>query len=212
MIKSKNATSIVEAMVVMLIVVTATVGIYQVYLNSFKLQISTANRITGIQIAREWIEAMHNIRDTNAMLFSSDLANCWNTLNYSWSCIGNSWTTSDIWHATSYITYKDTDNRWKLTQKTTWTFWVWNYINDFRVQKDSLWFFTQSGWMTVWNFLPVYTREIRIDYVDTDIIVWPTSNDEKMKVSSIVRWSDSTKPWYHEIIFDTTLSNWRNKE
>lgn len=206
--KETKATSIIEAMVVMLIVVTSTVGIYQVYINSQKLQISTGNRITAIQIAREWIEIMHNIRDTNTMLFSADLSNCWNVLNYNGTCIWNITTTNDIGNNISYITYKDTDNKWKLIEKTTWSYTNATYRNDFLIKKDTLWFFTQSGWTV---FLPVYTRELLINYIeDTNWDSLTDSNDEKMKITSIVRWADSSKTWFYEIKFDTILSNWKN--
>lgn len=205
--KETKATSIIEAMVVMLIVVTSTVGIYQVYINSQKLQISTGNRITAIQIAREWIEIMHNIRDTNAMLFSADLSNCWNVLNYDGSCIWSIATTTDIWNNASYTAYKDTDNKWKLVSKSNaWGYTNSTYRNNFRVKKDTLWFFSQSG---VTDFMPVYTRELLINYINT---TWALvdSNDEKMNVSSIVRWSDSSKTWFYEIKLDTILSNWKS--
>lgn len=205
--KETKATSIIEAMVVMLIVVTSTVGIYQVYINSQKLQISTGNRITAIQIAREWIEIIHNIRDTNAMLFSADLSNCWNILNYNWTCIGSTTTTYDIKNNTSYIAYKDGDNKWKLTEKPTWSYTNATYRDDFRIKKDTQWFFSQSGWT---DFMPVYTRELSISYIDTNWAWWATSDDEKMNISSIVRWADSSKTWFYEIKLNTILSNWKN--
>lgn len=205
--KGIQATSIVEAMIVMLIVVTSTIGIYQVYINSQKLQISTGNRIAAIQIAREWIEVMNNIRDTNAMLFSADLKNCWNVLNYNGACIWNISTTNDIGNNTSYIAYKDTDNKWKLAVKPTWTYANATYRDDFRVRRDTLWFYSQSVWT---DFMPVYTRELLISYIDTALPAGPDSNDEKMNISSIVRWSDNSKDGFHEIKIDTILSNWKN--
>jgi len=82
MFLTKKATSIVEVMVIMLILVTWIVWMYKVYSESENLSTSTKNKITAIQIAREWIEAMKNIRDTNWILFSTNTENCWNTLNY----------------------------------------------------------------------------------------------------------------------------------
>jgi hypothetical protein len=44
-------------------------------------------KIQAIQIAREGIEAMTNIRDTNWKMLSTDNKNCWNTLNYDTNCV-----------------------------------------------------------------------------------------------------------------------------
>ena len=49
----------------------------------------TENKIKAINIAREGIEGMTNIRDTNWLRFSSDKINCWKVKDYSSSCIGN---------------------------------------------------------------------------------------------------------------------------
>ncbi len=49
----------------------------------------TQLRVQAINIAREGIEAVENIRDTNWLKFSSDIENCWKTFNYDHSCIGN---------------------------------------------------------------------------------------------------------------------------
>ncbi len=83
----KTATSIVEAMIVLLIVVTGTVGIFQILNASQHLADSTQRRIEAIQIARDGIEAMTNIRDTNWQLFAADRRNCWNSENYNQNCI-----------------------------------------------------------------------------------------------------------------------------
>jgi len=118
---NKNATSIVEAMVLMMIVVTWVTWMYKVYMSSVKLERSTNNKVIAINIAREWIEAMTNIRDTNWILFSSDTSNCWNTLNYESNCV---WDTSNlndilIW---SYKIYKNINDRWSLSWSinTSW--------------------------------------------------------------------------------------------
>jgi hypothetical protein len=69
---------------------------YNIYGSSIKLSNSTENKITAISIAREGIEAITNIRDTNNLLFKADLKNCWNVLNYNANCIGDNTTNNDI--------------------------------------------------------------------------------------------------------------------
>ena len=136
---TKKATSIVEAMIVMLVVVTWVVWMYNIYDKSTKLSNSTKHRIEAIEIAREWIEAMKNIRNTNWLLYPADNKNCWNSLNYNSSCVWNTWATTDI-SSWSYIIYSDNFNRWILAKKTTlWTYSSPSYRNAFSVNKDSNW-------------------------------------------------------------------------
>lgn len=206
---SKKATSIVEALIIMLIIVMWIVGMYNIFSRSKSLSISTWNRVKAIQIAREGLEAMTNIRNTNILLFSSDLKNCWNVLNYNINCIWDNNPTYDIIHNGSFKVYKDADNRWKLGNISVW----WDYTNSlyrnaFRVNIDSDWLYTQSGGTA---FAPLFTREIKISYEDTDGDANPTSNDEKMNVSSIVRWADSSSKVPYEVRLDLLLSNWKER-
>jgi hypothetical protein len=60
---------------------------YQIFTNSSHLSNSTTNKIQAIQIAKQGIEAVTNIRDTNWLRFSSDYPNCWNAYNYNNNCI-----------------------------------------------------------------------------------------------------------------------------
>lgn len=199
MILSKKWTSIVEALIVMLIVVTWVVWMYNIYNNSMRVSESSSNRVRAIAIAREWIEAMTNIRDTNWLLFSANNTNCWNTLNYDWSCI-----TADIEISSwSYMIYKNLNDRWYLSWITlNWNYSTWTYKNDFRIKLDNNWFYTQSGWT---NFLPWFTREIKISYA-----TWETSPYQKMNVESIVRWTDNARnSWNYEVKLSTLLTNWK---
>ena len=59
---------------------------YKIYTESVRLSDLTAQRLQAIQIAREGIEAVENIRNTNWILYSADYKNCWNTLNYNEAC------------------------------------------------------------------------------------------------------------------------------
>lgn len=200
----------------MTMVVAGLVGLFSIFSESQKLSHATKQRIEGIQIAREWIEAFENIRDTNWFLFSADLWNCWNTLNYNSSCFGDAWTTLDIQHNASYIITQDSDNRWILTEVTKTAandeFSDVGYRNDFRVRKDNSGFYTQSWGV---DFLPIFTRELLVEYIEDttnppDSII--NENDEKIRVTSIVQWNDGTTATGKRIELQTELSNWKNYE
>ncbi len=203
---NKKATSIVEAMILMMILVTWVTWMYNVYMSSVKLEKANSNKIIAINIAREWIEAMKNIRDTNWIIFSSDKDNCWNSLNYNALCVWDNTDTYDI-TSWSYKIYKNTENRWTLLWTTLSNYSVATYRNEHRVWIDSKGFYTQT-W-TVNNLTPLFTREIKISYPeDTN---WDTlfdSNDEKMEVRSLVQRRDSNSQAIHKVELVENLSNW----
>ena len=210
--KNTRATSIIESMVVMLIVVTGITGMYTIFSQSQRLANTTWNRIEAIQIAREWIEAFTNIRDTNWVLFAADYKNCWNTMNYNNSCIWDDTNTqgTDIGNNSRYTIYQDTTtNRWLLEARLGTNYSDTVYRNNFRVNKDANWLYTQSGWTTS---NPIFTREIQVQYIeDTNWAWWITSDDEKMRITSKVEWLDNSKSTPHTIELETILTNWKNK-
>jgi len=197
---SKKATSIAEAMIIILVVTVWIIWMYKIYTNSMKLSNSVNNKIQAIQIAKEWIEAFTNIRDTNWLIFSADYENCWNTYNYDNWCIWNL-SLSEIpnnWH---FKIYQDTDNRWKLW---TWTVSPYEYSNPvyrnyFKIWLDSNWFYTHS-WSITTEIKPIFTREIKTNYSGT----W------KIKITSLVKWVDSSSSNVHEVKLENMLSNWKD--
>lgn len=202
-----SATSIVEAMIVMLIIVTWVTWMYKLLSESNKLTVSVKNKIQAVQIARQWIEWFTNIRDTNWILFSSDYANCWNTYNYDSDCIWNDLEDTDIKSTDTYKIYLNNENRWELkedTWVTTFNYSDNDYRNFFKVWLDN-WIFTQSGWTV--DTKPLYTREIKVEYPNT----W-SSNESSLKITSVVQWSDSSSTVPYKLEIEQTLTNWKSKK
>lgn len=204
--KSKKATSVIEAIVVLLIIVTWVTWTYKIFNSSTHLSNSTKNKIQAIQIAKQGIEAFTNIRDTNWIRFSSDYKNCWNTdVTKLWTntCIWENNQTYDITSG-SYIIYRN-NNSWELKTKPINTYWVWNYNTDYRVWLNN-WIYTQT-W-TLDNLLPVFTREIKVSYLKADwVTAWTNSDEPKMKVISLVQWVDSSSSTPHKVELEQILSN-----
>lgn len=194
--KSQKATSILEAMIVLLIIVVWILWLYNIFNESQKLSNTTKNRIEAIEIAREWIEAMKNIRDTNWLMFGWDKQNCWNTFNYDSGCVWNI-TPVKITNNKSYIIYQNPTYKWELFSPTiSWTndFTNSDYRTKFRVYKEN-WYYTQS-WSTNDT---IYTREIQITNLTN---AW-------MTVTSIVNWADNSKNWAHKVELVDLITNWR---
>lgn len=202
--KSKKSwTTIIEAMIAMFIIIVWIIWVYTIYWKSQKLSTSVENRVKAISIAREWIEVLQNIRDTNWVLFSADSKNCWNVMDYNVSCLWNGNFKIQPW---DYKIYKDTDNRWKLLPITaTWEYDNPGYRTEYEVKLDNNWLYTQSWWN---SFKPLFTRKINISYIDTNW--WAIdANDEKMLVKSIVNWGDRSKVWFYTVTLENLLTNWK---
>ncbi|GAB0174801.1 MAG: hypothetical protein HHAS10_06800 [Candidatus Altimarinota bacterium] len=164
----------------------------------------TENNIKAINIAREGVEAMINIRDTNWLRFSSDRTNCWIVKNYDATCIGDT-TPPEI--ASGAYTVVSLNGAWYLSGAvnginpiTNWT----TYKQVFRVGIDSAGFFTQTGVSATAcsstiqkNCLTIFTREVNV-----------TVTPGNMLVQSIARWNQE-RP--RSVIIETNLTNWKSR-
>jgi len=218
--QSVKATSIIESMIVLLVVVTGITGVYWLLISSQSLANSTSQRIEAIQIARDGIESITSIRDTNWIMYAADYQNCWNVFNYNNTCIWNTGTALDINHNTNeaLTVSRDSNNKFILTKVSyPWgisSYSSEDYRNDFAVQKDSRWFYTQSGGTLYWESTPYYTREIQVDYIDSSgAFVWPlASNNASIQVRSIVQWNDSANSRIQSLEMKTILTNWKGEK
>jgi len=189
--KTKKATSLIESLIILMVIISWIIWLYQVLNSSIRLSNTTKNRIEAIEIAREWIEAMKNIRDTNWLTFAWDKENCWNTLNYDSGCV---WASSLVLisDTSTWILYQDNKNRWFL-DTTAWL--------NFKVWKDTNWYYTQT-WVTDTN-KTIYTREINIEYTN-----WKSATTATwMTVSSTVTWTDNSKE-NQKVVLTDLISNW----
>ena len=171
----------------------------------------TENNIKAINIAREWIEGVTNIRDTNWLRFSSDKINCWKTDSYNGNCIGNNLnSTNGVWNTNI--------SSWSYTlhvKNGVWFFswWLSGLVPWSTLHKDlyKVWispegFYTQTGVSVIpcssWkqsDCLTIFTREITIGYAITD--TW------SFLVQSSVYWQDRRPQW---VTLETKLTNWKS--
>jgi Tfp pilus assembly protein PilV len=79
--------SVIEVMVVLVIVTTGIAGAYQVVNSGTRLADTTESRIQAIAYAREGLEGVENIRDTNWIKFSSDFAGCFDVFGFDVTCV-----------------------------------------------------------------------------------------------------------------------------
>ncbi|MDD5197751.1 MAG: prepilin-type N-terminal cleavage/methylation domain-containing protein [Candidatus Gracilibacteria bacterium] len=201
-----RGNSIIEVMVVIIILTVGIVGAYGILESGQKLSTTSENRIKAINIAREGMEAVENIRDTNWLKFSSDYEHCWKVKDYDAGCIGVS---GKEFSPGSYILVQS-GTLWilsgtiaPLSIATAYS----GYRNQFPVFLDSNGLTSSSGSTTkcsssiTVNCRTIYTREIQISHPDGD----------HMKVNSIVTWVDSSSSSPHSINLETILTNWKKK-
>lgn len=205
--RQKQATSIVEAMIIILIVTLWITWVYKVYSESMKLSKSVELKIQAISMWKEAIEIMTNIRDTNWILFSNNTSSCWNTLNYNSLCL--TWAGNQIAHSWSYIITQDPQNRWLLESNpsiTTFNYTDSDYRDYYRMRRDANGFYSQS-WTLVNT--DIFTREILTHYIDTNWdSIWDTT-DEKMEITAIVHWKDTSSDTPRQIVLKKILTNWK---
>ena len=83
----KSAFSIIESVVVIAILALWIIWVFWFFSRSRDFLDWVSAKIEAIEIAREWIEAVENIRNTNWLRFPWNKKFCWNVLNYNSSCI-----------------------------------------------------------------------------------------------------------------------------
>lgn len=204
MFKSQRGNSIIEVMVVIIILTIGITGAYNIISSGQKLSSTTENRIKAINIAREGLEAVENIRDTNWIKFSSDYNNCWKVKNYDITCIGNS---GKEYASGSYILVQS-GTLWTLSGTITPSGTYATYIGQFPIFLDTNSLPISSGnnikcsSTKTSDCRTIFTRELQISHPDNDHI----------KVNSIVTWLDSSlTSGPHSINLETVLTNWKKQ-
>lgn len=198
----KKWSSFIEIMAMMAILSISTAAMFSTVISGIYFSKDSENRIKAINLAREWIEWVTNLRNTNWIRFSSDQVNCWKIQSYDSLCIGNIpyatghsiWTWAGIWY-----TLENKNGAWFLTGTTSGT-WLW---------VDNNWFYYASGISasdircsldTTKNCRSAFTREI---YVTED-----TTNSWILKIKSVVDWNEQLS---QNVTLTTTLTNWKSK-
>lgn len=204
-ILSKKWATLVEIMWMLAIVWLGIAALLQTIGSGIYFAKDTENNIKAINIAREGIEWVTNLRDTNWLRFSSDRINCWRVNSYDWWCI-NTPSFTNLIQSGSYILYSK-NGAWYLSGTTAINYitnWA-GYTSAFKVWIDDTGFWTQTGVVTSQTCssqtqtgcLTIFNREIIINVTSTG----------SMNVQSIVRWKDRRD---RNVTLDTILTNWKS--
>lgn len=194
--KNKFASTLIEAVVVLSILSIGIVWVYWFFSKSRNFLDWVSAKIEAIEIAREGIEALENIRNTNWLKFSSNIDKCWNVLNYNQNCINQD--VEKIFWEKKYILINK-DGLWYLEKVNNFLDYKdENYRRDFSVWKKD-WNYCQVVWSSCkripWN----YTRKIEVKRIDND----------SMKIISTVEWIDLTKSVNRTVKLENILTNYK---
>lgn len=194
-----RGNSIIEVMVVIVILTIGIVGAYGIVSRWQNVARTTEKRIQAINLAREGIEAVQNIRDTNWILFSSDYTHCWMSNKYIASgCIDNI-VPADSYSNGDYILMLDGNKRWILTSSPNTSIYLdANWLPEQWPASPPT---TLCNTTTTKNCKTIFTRKITLSYPGVD----------KLKVTSLVSWRDQSSKNPHDIKLETILTNWKAK-
>ena len=129
--KNKIASTLIEAVVVVIIVSVWLITIYGTFIKAREFLDSVSNKIVAVEIAREWIEAMENIRNTNWLKFPWNYENCWDTFDYDENCL------NEATHDTNY-SRKIGDSSKPLYYTISSKDWIW-YLGNIGSTKLDYW-------------------------------------------------------------------------
>lgn len=185
-----------EVLVGIFIFSLGLVSIFMLLTSSLNLNERNKNQIIASNLAREQIELIRNVRDTNyETLHPWNLKNPYNSV-------------TDIFEVWKY--YKIENNfsgGFSVLIDEIVDFWEWvseitGKMQDYRLYITSDGLYTYNS---VWNtptYFYRYTKIEPVTYTDGATVQIPNA----MKVTSTVIWY---KRWYHQIHIETILTDWR---
>lgn len=199
----KQWSSFIEIMAMMAILSVAIAAMFSTVVSGIYFAKDSENRIKAINLAREWIEWVTSLRNTNWLRFSSDQENCWRIKDYQAQCIGNTsfWTWNSIWTGwlQSYV-LENKNGAWYLTG-TTFGSWLWIDDNGYYVATGMTVTGPPCTIEVTNNCLSRFTRILQIGQS------WWTST-WVLNVTSIVDWQEQLP---QNVTLQTTLTNWKSK-
>ncbi len=80
-LKVRAAESLIETLVAITVIAITTTAALSLIRNSLVGNEVIGEKLIALNLAEETLEAVRNIRDTNALRFSGDLDECWNVIN-----------------------------------------------------------------------------------------------------------------------------------
>lgn len=224
-ITKKSGTILMEVVISLFIIGMGIAGASALISSAIHANSLNKNRIIALNLAREGIEAVRNMRDTNWMTWSSNIRQCWNF----WDNTDENGET-DEYDAGCIINTGDTQNSHPIGKKSDGSFikdyivdfdetnYRWSLINIPNTQDTSLTdrlYLNSSGLYThkkTGNQETNFYRTVEITYLDTDDGNFPSdpTKDNRLLVKCTVRWYDQGS--FRELVLAQTLTDYYLRE
>lgn len=192
---NRRGSSLIEIMAMIAILGLALTAVFATVVSGMRFASDSENRIKAINLAREGIEGMTNLRNTNWFRFSSDRTNCWRSKDYTSSCIGKSDPSMKLWEWTYII--KNTNGAWYLESGMGTSSWLLIDSNGFYYATWALSGVACNASRTT-DCISPFTRTITLSNV----------TDSWVTVQSRVDWNQHGP---QKVILETSLTNWKSK-
>ena len=191
--------SIIEVMISIFIFSMGMASIFMVISSSININNLNKNQIIASNLAREEIELIKNIRDSNYETFHK-----WNWIpNNDWInkydldkffIIGKDYKIENDFSSANYPFKIE-----EITYLKEWKTHIWNWdMDNYRLYIDSDNHYTYES---IWNKKTIFYRYLKIEELKN--WAWNIINDT-MKVKSKVIWYSK---WYHEFEINTILAD-----
>ncbi len=205
----KKAMTLLEVMVMILVLSITLTAMFTTLMKGMNLQNLIQKRVQAQNIAREGIEWVVNLRNTNWLRFTSNRENCWKVQNYDAKCITekpDDTNTSLKIKDGSYI-LKRQNGLWKLTSTGAFEDQKWNKsMKDYQIFIDEKGWYTSSG-AGITEICNSFKRTECKTPFSREIKIKPLNDDNYLEVTAIVRWRDANP---HKVTLKQTLSNWKS--
>jgi hypothetical protein len=214
-LKSRRGETVVEVLIaVMLLVVGALSAVRLLALVGINNQL-TKERVVATNLAREGLEAVRNIRDTNWLRFAGERRRCWNNADFS-SPIECQDVNSDgvadepITHAENYIAKFNTTNyRWELISTSDRLDFSDKTIDavdeEHRLKEDANGLYNHAAGTDT-----IYFREIYTEYLDPDQSLALGESANVLRITSKVEWVDRGK--FSNVTLTTILTDYLGRK
>lgn len=128
----KNWFTVIEILIILVFISVWIISLYSVISWAISFTTTTRHRIIWINIAREWMESVYNIRDTNWQRRSWKKDQCWLKINPmvdEWSA----WCENDTWMK---------DSNYKLIELESWdqTYFALTWNSETLDLRNKKWF------------------------------------------------------------------------
>lgn len=201
-----KAMTLLEVMIMILVLSITLTAMFTTLIQGINLQRLVQQRVQATNIAREGIEWVVNIRNTNWLRFTSNRTNCWNVSDYDATCIISSPSKTLSW--TNILTRNN--GLWGLSNtgafdENAW----WTSMDRFRIYVDADGWYTSTGGFT--NLCNSFNRTKCKSPFSREIIITekedtPSHWEKALEVTATVRWHD-TNP--HKVSLTQTIHNWK---